>query len=127
VLVADTSNSDVMDAYPAMYKDYPGQVSCIFLRNTSATDPDNRFPYDTSGFKDVPQDNYMFFNVPDDLVGLDIENGKCYNSSVPQHVTFGTQGLPFGLGDNAAPGVGPRVWTVVAVMTAAVGFALGLY
>jgi hypothetical protein len=37
VLVADTTNSDVMEAYPALYSDYPGQVSCILLRNTSAT------------------------------------------------------------------------------------------
>ncbi|EQL04179.1 hypothetical protein OCS_00138 [Ophiocordyceps sinensis CO18] len=99
ILVADTTNSDVMKAYPRMYKDYPGQVLCILLRNTSSTDPGNRFPYDTSGFKDIPRERYMFFNVPDDLSRLDIVNGQCVNSSVSQHVTFKTQGLPFGLGD----------------------------
>ena len=40
----------------------------------------------------------MFFLVPDDLTGLDIANGQCYNASVPQNVTFGYQGLPLGLG-----------------------------
>ena len=85
VLVADTSNSDVMRDYPAsMYSfpsrpfperdmltlyvsvvtDYPGQVQCIFLRNTSSTDPGDKFPYDTSGFKGVDSNLYMFFNIP---------------------------------------------------------------
>lgn len=100
ILVADTTNSDVMKAYPALYKDYPGQVQCILLRNTSSTDSSDKFPYDTSGFEDVPQKNYMFFNVPDDLTGLDIENGQCLNSSIPQNVTYGYQNLPLGLGDD---------------------------
>ncbi|KAJ9667868.1 hypothetical protein H2201_002054 [Coniosporium apollinis] len=89
ILVADTSNSDVMRAYPQLAVDRPNQVQCIFLRNTSATDADNYFPYDTSGFENLNQQMYMFFNVPDDLRGLDIANGQCYNQSVPQNVTFG--------------------------------------
>lgn len=64
ILVADTSNSDVMSDYPALVTDFPGQVQCIFLRNTSATDSGNRFPYDTSGFKGINQQAYMFFTVP---------------------------------------------------------------
>ena len=64
VLMADTSNSDVMKAYPQLAVDFPNQVQCIFLRNTSATDDDDKFPYDTSGFKDLNQQIYMFFNVP---------------------------------------------------------------
>lgn len=99
VLVADTSNHDVMVAYPQLFKDYPGQVACIFLRNTSATDSGDKFPYDTSGFKGIPQNNYMFFKVPEDLSHLDVENGHCLNSTIPQNVTFGEQGLPLGLGD----------------------------
>jgi hypothetical protein len=90
ILVADTSNSDVMKDYPAMATEFPGQVQCIFLRNTSATD-DDKFPYDTSGFKGLNQSMYMFFVLPEDLKGLDIENGQCYNSSIPQNVTFGEQ------------------------------------
>lgn len=96
ILVADTTNSDVMKAYPQLAKDYPGQVQCIFLRNTSATDADNLFPYDTSGFKGLNQTQYMFFKVPDDLTNLDIVGGNCYNSSIPQNVSFGEQGFIFG-------------------------------
>jgi hypothetical protein len=99
ILVADTSNSDVMRDYPQMAHDYPNQVQCIFLRNTSATDSLDHFPYDTSGFKGLRQDQYMFFVVPDDLRGLDVAGGKCYNASIKQNVTFGYQGLPFGIGD----------------------------
>lgn len=102
VLVADTSNHDVMVAYPQMFKDYPGQVACIFLRNTSATDSGDKFPYDTSGFKGIPKDNYMFFKVPEDLAHLDVENGRCLNSTIPQNVTFGEQGLPLGLRDKGS-------------------------
>ena len=64
ILMADTSNSDVMRDYPAMATDYPGQVQCIFLRNTSNTDPGDKFPYDTSGFKNLNSSTYMFFVVP---------------------------------------------------------------
>ena len=49
---------------------------------------------------------YMFFLVPDDLAGLDIVNGQCYNSTIPQNVTFSEQGLPFGL---SKKGVGEKV------------------
>ncbi|KAL8794676.1 MAG: hypothetical protein Q9195_002751 [Heterodermia aff. obscurata] len=64
ILVADTSNSDVMKDYPKMAKDYPGQVKCILLRNTSSTDSGDHFPYDTSGFENLDNKTYMFFNVP---------------------------------------------------------------
>ncbi|TKA21817.1 hypothetical protein B0A50_08579 [Salinomyces thailandicus] len=101
VLVADTSNSDVMRAYPQMAKQFKGQVQCILLRNTSATDDGDRFPYDTSGFEDLDQSMYMFFRTPDDLTGLDLGAGQCYNTSVAQNLTFGYQGLPLGLGDTA--------------------------
>ncbi|KAK5115693.1 hypothetical protein LTR62_000782 [Meristemomyces frigidus] len=98
ILVADTSNSDVMRDYPQMVTDYPGQVQCIFLRNTTATDPGDKFPYDTSGFKGLSQNQYMFFVNADDLTGLDIAGGQCYNQSVAQNLTFSYQGLPGGLG-----------------------------
>jgi hypothetical protein len=45
---------------------------------------------------------YMFFLNADDLTGLDIANGQCYNQSIAQNLTFGYQGLPFGLGDTPA-------------------------
>jgi hypothetical protein len=43
----------------------------------------------------------MFFNIPDDLTHLDVQNGQCYNTSVKENLTFSTQGLPFGLGSDA--------------------------
>jgi len=114
VLVADTSNSDVMKDYPQMAKDYPGQVQCIFLRNTSATDKDY-FPYDTSGFQNLSQSQYMFFITPDDLTGLDIEGGNCYNASIKQNVTFGLQDELLGIHGNSA--VGLKVgWTGLLAM-----------
>jgi hypothetical protein len=100
ILIADTSNSDVMRDYPKMATEFPGQVQCIFLRNTTATDPGDKFPYDTSGFEKLNQSMYMFFVNPDDLSNLDIANGQCYNQSIAQNLTFGYQGLPLGLGDN---------------------------
>ncbi|KAF5870228.1 uncharacterized protein Bfra_009611ia [Botrytis fragariae] len=102
ILMADTSNSDVMKDYPEMATDFPGQVQCIFLRNTSATDSGDKFPYETSGFQNLNQSQYMFFLVPDDLTNLDIVNGQCYNSTIPQNVTFSLQGLPFGLSKSGA-------------------------
>ena len=91
ILVADTSNSDVMKDYPQMATDFPNQVQCIFLRNTTGTDPGDKFPYDTSGFKNLNQKMYMFFLNPNDLTGLDIANGQCYNTSIAQNLTFSYQ------------------------------------
>lgn len=101
VLVADTSNSDVMRDYPKMAKDYPDQVQCIFLRNTTATDSSDRFPYDTSGFEGIDQKKYMFIVHSDDLTNINIAGDSCYNTSVAQNLTFGYQGLPLGIGDDA--------------------------
>lgn len=39
----------------------------------------------------------MFFLNPDDLTNLDIAGGQCYNTSIPQNLTFSYQGLPAGL------------------------------
>lgn len=102
ILVADTSNSDVMSDYPELVTDFPGQVQCIFLKNSSTTsssntsDSDDPFPYDTKGFKGINESLYMFFNNADDLKGLDIVNGQCVNTTFAQNVTFGEQNLPFG-------------------------------
>ncbi|KAI1498619.1 hypothetical protein F5X99DRAFT_392874 [Biscogniauxia marginata] len=96
VLMGDTTNSDVMKDYPQLVKDYPGQVQCIFLRNTSATDDGDLFPYDTSGFEGIDQRQYMFFVHADDLRGADIVGGNCHNEAVQQNVTFGWQGQGFG-------------------------------
>ncbi|KAI9158594.1 actin patch protein 1 [Paramyrothecium foliicola] len=121
ILVGDTTNSDVMKAYPELYHAHAEQVACILLRNTTSTDSSDRFPYDTSGFEGIPQQHYMFFNVPDDLRNLDIANGQCLNATVPQNVTFDYQGLPFGLGgddEGAAGNISPPKF-----LAALVGFA----
>jgi hypothetical protein len=124
VLVGDTSNSDIMRAYPAMAKDYPGQVACIFLRNTSATDPEDLFPYDTSGFKDLPAQSYMFFRTPSDLANLDVANGRCLNGTVPQNVTFGTQAELLGI-HGAAGQCMPGVITALVMASLTVLLQLG--
>jgi phosphatidate phosphatase APP1 len=101
ILVADTSNSDVMKDYPLMATMYPNQVQCILLRNTSATDQDY-FPYDTSGFKNMSQNQFMFFVEPSDLAGLDIVGGSCYNASIKQNLTFSMQDELLGIHNSAA-------------------------
>ncbi|KAI2622603.1 hypothetical protein GGS21DRAFT_534590 [Xylaria nigripes] len=110
VLVGDTTNSDVMKDYPQLAKDYPGQVQCIFLRNTTATDSTDLFPYDTENFSGLDLKQYMFFVHPDDIRGVDIVGGECRNPDVAQNVTFQFQGRGFG---NAANRAGEWSWTVL--------------
>ncbi|CAO2654546.1 Nn.00g112790.m01.CDS01 [Neocucurbitaria sp. VM-36] len=124
VLVADTSNSDVMTDYPQLAHDYPQQVQCIFLRNTSATDKDMWFPYNTKGFEGLNNKSYMFFREPNDLAGLDIYNGQCLNETIPQNVTFSRQAEILGIYGDSAGGklqssatVGFVVALVVALLT----------
>ncbi|KAF2195092.1 hypothetical protein K469DRAFT_615345 [Zopfia rhizophila CBS 207.26] len=97
VLVADNSNSDIMKEYPQLALDRPNQIQCILIRNTSATDENNVFPYDTKVFEKVDNRTYMFFKVPDDLKGLDIAGGQCRNDSIAQNVTFGLQDEVLGI------------------------------
>lgn len=109
-----------------MVTEFPGQVQCILLRNTSATDPGDKFPYDTSGFKGINQNMYMFFLVPDDLTGLDIVNGQCYNASIPQNVTFSEQGLPFGLSKKSqGKRLLPWGWELVVGLVVLIGALVG--
>lgn len=131
ILVADTSNSDIMKDYPAMANEYPNQVQCIFLRNTSNTDPGDQFPYNTAGFKNLSSKLYMFFTIPDDLTHLDIVNGQCFNSTIKQNLTYGYQGLPFGMNlGNGKKSAGshlacPSTWAFAATLGAAM-WCLGL-
>ncbi|TGJ87237.1 hypothetical protein E0Z10_g1506 [Xylaria hypoxylon] len=113
VLMGDTTNSDVMKDYPQLAKDYPGQVQCIFLRNTTATDSTDLFPYDTSGFEDIDQKQYMFFVHADDLRGADIVGGNCHNTAVVQNVTFGYQGRGFGNEVDSAGNSAHWSWTAL--------------
>jgi hypothetical protein len=104
-----------MTDYPAMVTEFPGQVQCIFLRNISATDSGDKFPYDTSGFQNLSQSMYMFFQVPDDLMNLDIVNGQCYNATIKQNLTFSEQGLPFGLSKKSGVGKVDIGWNGLVV------------
>ncbi|KAG0644209.1 hypothetical protein HOY80DRAFT_878877 [Tuber brumale] len=118
ILIGDTTNSDVMGDYPELVSAFPGQVQCILLRNTSATDPENKFPYNTKGFKTLKQGQYMFFTTPDDLRGLDFANGDCRNASARMGtVDFSWQGLPF---EKSAAGgrIRGNMWAAVMVMVA---------
>jgi hypothetical protein len=118
ILVADTSNSDVMRDYPALAHSNPDQVQCIFLRNTSATDSGDKFPYNTAGFKNISQSKYMFFLVPDDLTNLDIVGGNCYNSTIRQNVTFGEQDELLGIHGSGAARLGTQGGSLAALVTA---------
>ncbi|CAN9191177.1 unnamed protein product [Alternaria alternata] len=121
VLVADTSNSDVMKDYPQLAHDFPNQVQCIFLRNTSATDDTMWFPYNTEGFKGLNNRSYMFFREPNDLAGLDIVNGQCLNETIQQNVTFSRQAEILGIHGDSAGGKlnsGATIGFVVALFAA---------
>ncbi|KAI8949902.1 hypothetical protein F4801DRAFT_382888 [Xylaria longipes] len=124
VLVGDTSNSDIMKDYPQLVKDYPGQVQCIFLRNTTATDSTDLFPYDTSGFEGIDQKQFMFFVHADDLRGVDIVGGNCHNPAVVQNITFGYQGRDFGNDSFASRGVGWSWMTLYAGLLVTLGQVL---
>ncbi|TCD60431.1 hypothetical protein EIP91_010073 [Steccherinum ochraceum] len=99
VLVGDTSSSTLLSAYPQITMQFPNQTACIFIRNTSATDSDDKIPYSTKEFQNISSSQYFFYRTPDDLMNIDVTSGNCVNSSVPQNVTFGEQG---GVLDNAA-------------------------
>ena len=119
---------------------YPGQVQCILLRNTSATDSSDKFPYNTKEFQGVDDNLYMFFRnsvskpilgsdqngthtfEQDDLANLDLAAGHCRNATIPQNVTYGLQGLPLGINlgsgkkKNGGSYVAPSFWLVVGTV-----------
>jgi hypothetical protein len=64
VLIADTSNSAVTKDYPEMATYFPGQVQCIFLRNTSSTDPTDEFPYDTKRLQESEPEHVYVLQCP---------------------------------------------------------------
>ena len=94
----------------------PDQVQCIFLRNTSATDSEDKFPYNTGGFQGIPQNKYMFFKVPDDLTNLDIAGGQCWNQTIMQNVTFGYQDEELGIHGSGAGRVGANGGSLMALI-----------
>ncbi|KAI9069069.1 hypothetical protein FKP32DRAFT_1617696 [Trametes sanguinea] len=128
VLVGDTSSSTLLSAYPQIAQQFPNQIACIFIRNTSATDPDDKIPYSTSDFKNLPNNTWFFYRTADDLFNLNITNGQCRNDSVPQNVTFGEQGGVLGNGSNGASGLAfSSVQYSAVVFGAVVALILSLF
>jgi phosphatidate phosphatase APP1 len=75
ILIGDSSSSTLLKAYPEIAQQFPSQMACIFIRNTSATDGEDHLPFDTSPFENLNRSMYFFYTVPDDLLGLDIVGG----------------------------------------------------
>jgi len=94
ILIGDTSSSTLLKAYPQIAKQYPAQIACIFIRNTTATDGEDKLPFDTSPFQGLNKSTYFFYTIPDDILGLNIVEGQCVNGSIVQNVTFSEQGGP---------------------------------
>lgn len=65
VLVGDTSSSTLLSAYPQIAEQFPDQIACIFIRNTSATDPDDKIPFSTSEFKNINNNTWFFYRTAD--------------------------------------------------------------
>lgn len=65
MLVGDTSSSTLLSAYPQIAQQFPNNIACIFIRNTSATDSDDKIPYSTSEFKNVKNGTYFFYRIPE--------------------------------------------------------------
>lgn len=61
VLVGDTSSSTLLSAYPQIATQFPDQLACILVRNTSATDADDKLPYNTKDFQNVSSSRYFFY------------------------------------------------------------------
>ncbi|EIN11484.1 hypothetical protein PUNSTDRAFT_98606 [Punctularia strigosozonata HHB-11173 SS5] len=124
VLVGDTSSSTLLSAYPNVTQTFPNQTQCIFIRNTSATDADDKLPYSTKEFQNLNSSMYFFYRTPEDIVNLDVANRECVNASVPQNVSFGEQGGPFKSGAAAAWATASRSSWVAALVALALGVTL---
>ena len=62
--MGDTSSSTLLSAYPQIATQFPNNIACIFIRNTSATDPDDKLPYNTQPFQNVTHGTYFFYTDP---------------------------------------------------------------
>ena len=67
VLVGDTSSSTLLSAYPQMAQQFPDNIACIFIRNTSSTDSEDKIPYDTSSFKNIKNGTYFFYRTAEGM------------------------------------------------------------
>ena len=116
VLLGDTSTAELLKSYTTVLKEKPDQLQCMFIRNDSATDGPQWKPFDTTLFKGIAEDKFMFFRVPvsclvprndqaseseltvlpwqDDLLGLNITDGECINTTFSQNLTYSVQNVP---------------------------------
>jgi len=126
VLVGDTSSSTLLSAYPQIATQFPNQTACIFIRNTSATDSEDKIPYNTKNFQNLSSNQYFFYTTADDLMNLDIASGQCVNSSIPQNVTFSEQGGILGNAAGSFKSGLNREWMGWWGLTVGMGFFIGL-
>ena len=63
MLVGDSSSSTLLSAYPQIAQQFPNNLACIFIRNTSITDSSDKLPYDTSEFKNIKNSSYFFYRT----------------------------------------------------------------
>jgi hypothetical protein len=52
------------------------------MRNTTATDGEDKLPFDTSPFQSLNNATHFFYTVPDDLMNLNIVGGQCVSVSI---------------------------------------------
>lgn len=76
VLVGDTSSSTLLSAYPQITMQFPNQTACIFIRNTSATDSDDKIPYSTKEFQNISSSQYFFYRTPDGEFYFDTQGAR---------------------------------------------------
>jgi len=89
VLVGDTTNSDTMKLFPKLAIEFKDQITCILIRNTSATEPSDWKRYSYEPFRRIRDHNkWMFFSNPSDLHNIDLAAGQCRNDSAPGVTKF---------------------------------------
>ena len=80
VLVGDTSSSTLLSAYPQIAQQFPDNIACIFIRNTSSTDSDDKIPYDTSSFKNIKNGTYFFYRTAEGMYRSHRLLSRCFTS-----------------------------------------------
>ena len=67
MLIGDTSSSTLLSAYPQIAQQYPNNIACIFIRNTSSTDSSDKIPYNTKPFQNVKNGTYFFYRTAEGM------------------------------------------------------------
>lgn len=103
-------------------------MSFFFFDNTLCLDYHSSFLFiDTRARASVSTDSNC---NQDDLTNLNIAAGQCVNTTVKQDVTFGVQGLPFGInlgkGKSAAGKIPPSITGALLAVFGALVFGMGV-